>query len=216
MIVVLLVSLSLSLSLKSSKSLKSLTLLYKRITSSSSFSLKVLQDKQLTITTSTPPPPITKNIVIIAGFESFNKALYTQAANEAKLKIPYVNINIFTDNDIDNNANDVDIALQNCNVLLCSLIFDYNQVQFIKEKVSKYNIPVRFCFESALELMSETKVGDFTMGGSGQMAGPPPAVKAILSQFGSKKEEDRISDHENSDEDLNQKRRQGSFKNSKN
>ena len=109
---------------------------------------------------------IKKNsIVIIAGFESFNKQLYNQAAIAAKAQIPNVPIKIFTDTDIETNPDDVDDALKKAGVLLCSLIFDYNQVQFIRDKVSKYDVPVRFCFESALELMSETKVGDFTMGG---------------------------------------------------
>lgn len=40
--------------------------------------------------------------------------------------------------------------------------------------------------------MSLTKVGTFSMGEGGQKSGPPPAVKALLSQFGSKKEEDRL------------------------
>lgn len=105
------------------------------------------------------------SIVIIAGFESFNKQLYNQAAIAAKTQIPDVPIKIFTDTDIETNPNDVDEALKNAGVLLCSLIFDYNQVQFIRDKVLKYDVPVRFCFESALELMSETKVGEFTMGG---------------------------------------------------
>ena len=105
------------------------------------------------------------SIVIIAGFESFNKQLYNQAAKEAKAQIPDVPIKIFTDTDIETNPDDVDDALKKAGVLLCSLIFDYNQVQFIRDKISKYGIPVRFSFESALELMSDTKVGEFTMGG---------------------------------------------------
>jgi magnesium chelatase subunit H len=73
--------------------------------------------------------------------------------------IPTVPIKIFTDTDIETNANDIDDALKNASVLLCSLIFDYNQVQFIKEKVTKYNIPVIFYGESAAEA---TQRGDYS------------------------------------------------------
>ena len=62
------------------------------------------------------------------------------------------------------------------------------------------NIPARFVFESALELMSLTQVGSFSMKspaaqdgeGGGGGSGPPPVVKALLSKFGSSKEEDRL------------------------
>ena len=60
------------------------------------------------------------------------------------------------------------------------------------------HIPVRLIFESALELMSCTKVRSFTMGGGGpgqapgKPAGPPPVVKKVLSMFGSGREEDKM------------------------
>lgn len=65
------------------------------------------------------------------------------------------------------------------------------QVVWLKERVDR--VPTRLIFESALELMSMTKVGSFTMGTpGGEKAGPPPAVKALLSKFGSNKEEDKL------------------------
>jgi magnesium chelatase subunit H len=58
---------------------------------------------------------------------------------------------------------------------------------------------VRLVFESALELMSCTQVGGFTMGGGAgpgaapaKPAGPPPVVKKVLSLFGSQREEDKM------------------------
>ena len=73
-----------------------------------------------------------------------------------------------------------------------SLLFDFDQVEWLRDAVSK--IPTRFVFESALELMSETSVGSFEMkpAPDGEKAGPPPAVKAILAKFGSGKEEDKL------------------------
>ena len=44
---------------------------------------------------------------------------------------------------------------------------------------------VRLAFESALELMAETRLGTFKMDPSGKSKGPPPAVKKVLSLFGS-------------------------------
>ena len=45
------------------------------------------------------------------------------------------------------------------------------------------HIPIRFMFESALELMSETKVGNFEMKGSGGKAAGPPAPIKVGSRF---------------------------------
>ncbi|MEO0340294.1 MAG: DUF3479 domain-containing protein, partial [Bacteroidota bacterium] len=49
-------------------------------------------------------------------------------------------------------------------------------------------IDTRLVFESATELMALNQVGSFKMDGGG----PPPAVKAVLSKFGSDKEEDKL------------------------
>ena len=52
-----------------------------------------------------------------------------------------------------------------------SLLFDFDQVEWLQEAVAK--VPTRFVFESALELMSATSVGSFEMKPSpdGQKAG---------------------------------------------
>lgn len=92
----------------------------------------------------------------------------------------------------------VSAALAEADVFFGSLIFDYDQVNWLRTRIE--NIKTRLVFESALELMSFTRVGSFTMGGEGgkeggpgaQKGGPPPVVKALLSKFGSKKEEDRL------------------------
>ncbi len=132
-----------------------------------------------------------KNIVVIAGFEAFNLQLYKDAANAVEELIPSVKINVFTDADIVNSKSEVKHALDQAAVLFCSLLFDYNQIEWLKNNGIS-DIPTKFCFESALELMSVTKVGSFTMNGTDNK-GPPPPVKALLNQFGSKREEDRLS-----------------------
>jgi len=88
----------------------------------------------------------------------------------------------------------VEEALTGADVVFASLVFDFDQVNWLKERIG--NIPTRFIFESSLEFMSDTKVGTFTMGGppapGEKKPGPPPAVKALLSKFGSGREEDRL------------------------
>ena len=51
------------------------------------------------------------------------------------------------------------------------------QVEWLKARVER--IPVRFCFESSLELMEVTQVGGFKMAPGGKSKGPPPAVKKV-------------------------------------
>jgi magnesium chelatase subunit H len=87
----------------------------------------------------------------------------------------------------------VEAALSNADVFFASLLFDYDTINWIKRRI--HNIPSRFCFESALELMSETRVGEFMM--TGGSSGPPAPVKAILKQFGSNKEEDKLAGYLN-------------------
>ena len=134
-------------------------------------------------------------IVLIAGFETFNRDLYRRAADKAAAQCPgKLEIFVCTDRDIQSEREAVEAALDGAHVVFTSLVFDFDQVNWLKERIDK--IPTRFIFESALELMSETKVGSFKMGGppapGEKKAGPPPAVKALLSKFGSGREEDRL------------------------
>ena len=135
--------------------------------------------------------------MIIAGFEAFNLPLYKRAAEIVSKSVPSAPVSVFTDFDIDSNPEKVQKALSNANVVLISLIFDYTQVEWLRKSISA--VPTRFCFESALELMSETNVGSFQMKGPapGMSAGPPAPIKAILQKFGSKKEEDKMTGYLN-------------------
>ena len=79
-----------------------------------------------------------------------------------------------------------------------SLIFDYDDVQFLSELLPYVKGP-RLLFECATELMVFNRLGSFSMegkeknGGGGGSDGPPPAIKAILNKFSSGKEEDKIN-----------------------
>ena len=68
-----------------------------------------------------------------------------------------------------------------------SLIFDYDDVQFLSELLPYVKGP-RLLFECATELMVFNRVGSFRMDGGGS-EGPPPVIKAILNKFSSGKEE---------------------------
>ena len=61
-------------------------------------------------------------------------------------------------------------ALASADVFFASLLFDYDQVAWLNPRLER--VPTRFVFESALELMSATRVGSFAMagGGGGQTA----------------------------------------------
>ena len=134
----------------------------------------------------------TRRIVLISGFESFNVKLYRRAARNLAKRCPGVELAVFSDRDVEANRDAVAAALDGAEVFFGSLLFDFDQVEWLRDAVAK--IPTRFVFESALELMSETSVGSFEMkpAPDGQKAGPPPAVKAILAKFGSGKEEDKL------------------------
>ena len=146
------------------------------------------------------------NVVLVAGFESFNKDLYLKAASTLS---PPIHLSVFSDSEIrtgaavgvggaseENVTNPIFTeAVKNAHVFIGSLIFDYDDVMAVT-KLLPYVTGPRLLFECATELMAFNKIGTFTMDPSAngnQPAGPPPAVKAILSKFSSGKEEDKLS-----------------------
>ncbi|OBQ08124.1 MAG: protoporphyrin IX magnesium chelatase [Anabaena sp. LE011-02] len=130
-----------------------------------------------------------KRIVLIAGFESFNADLYRKAADLANSRCPELDIRVFSDRNITTNSTEVAAALKNADVFFGSLLFDYDQVVWLRERVA--NIPIRLIFESALELMSLTKIGAFAIGD--KPAGMPKPIKFILDKFSNGKEEDKLA-----------------------
>eukprot|EP00897_Mesotaenium_endlicherianum_P003366 jgi/Mesen1/3057/ME000018S02370 len=151
------------------------------------------------------------SIVLISGFESFNVALYKEAAAEIRSRCPGVRVSVFSDRDISSKRKEellsatshplkeklacacvraqVEAALAQADAFFGSLLFDYDQCEWLKERVGA--IPTRLVFESSLELMATTNLGSFQMSG-GKSKGMPPAVKAVLSKFGGGREEDRM------------------------
>ena len=141
------------------------------------------------------------SIVLVAGFESFNRNLYETAAREVG-----VNLKVFADSDIrvttaavsdDDGLNpEFKQAMKEADAFIGSLVFDYDDVLAVKQLCDQIQGP-RFVFECATELMSMNKVGTFSMmkkeGEEQQPSGPPAPVKKILSLFSSGKEEDKIS-----------------------
>jgi magnesium chelatase subunit H len=130
-----------------------------------------------------------KRIVLIAGFESFNADLYRKAAFMASSRCPELDIRVFSDRNITTNRAEIEAALQDADVFFGSLLFDYDQVIWLRERVA--NIPIRLVFESALELISLTKIGAFAIGD--KPAGMPKPIKFILDKFSNGKEEDKLA-----------------------
>ena len=132
-----------------------------------------------------------KRIVLIAGFESFNADLYRKAAVLATSQCQDLDVRIFSDRDINSQKTEVEIALDGADVFFSSLLFDYNQVVWLRERIAQ--IPIRLVFESALELMACTKLGTFIIGETNK--GIPKPVKFILDKFNNGREEDKLASY---------------------
>ncbi|MGB3694640.1 MAG: DUF3479 domain-containing protein [Spirulinaceae cyanobacterium] len=130
-----------------------------------------------------------QRIVLIAGFESFNANLYRQAAKLATSRCAELDIQIFSDRDLISQPENIATALADADIFFASLIFDYDQVLWLRQRVD--NIPIRLVFESALELMSLTRLGKFVIGD--QPKGMPKPIKFILSKFSNSREEDKLA-----------------------
>ncbi|HAT16098.1 MAG TPA: hypothetical protein DCS91_23400, partial [Microcoleaceae bacterium UBA11344] len=98
-----------------------------------------------------------KRIVLIAGFESFNADLYRKAAQLAVAGCRDLEVRVFSDRALADQPDAVAAALANADVFFGSLLFDYDSVMWLRERVQ--HIPIRLVFESALELMSLTQIG---------------------------------------------------------
>ena len=151
------------------------------------------------------------NIVLLAGFESFNKDLYQNAVSSLPLSInKSIKLKVFSDSEIRTGASvgvggateedvtnpEIVHAMKHANIFIGSLIFDYEDVIAVEALLDYVSGP-RLLFECATELMTYNRVGSFSMeakeGDESSSMGPPPAVKAILSKFSSGKEEDKLS-----------------------
>ncbi|MEH2023324.1 magnesium chelatase subunit H [Nostoc sp.] len=130
-----------------------------------------------------------KRIVLVAGFESFNADLYRKAAFLANSRCPELDIRVFSDRDLTNKRTEVETALNGADVFFGSLLFDYDQVVWLCDRIAQ--IPIRLVFESALELMSLTKLGIFAIGDNPK--GMPKPVKFILDKFSNGREEDKLA-----------------------
>ena len=130
-----------------------------------------------------------QRIVVITGFEVFNGELYRQAANLAVSRCPDLEINIFSDRSLNSEPEVVEAALKTAQVFFASLIFDYEQVMWLRQRIQ--HIPVRLVFESALELMGLTQLGKFAIGD--KPTGMPKPIQFILSKFSSGREEDKLA-----------------------
>ncbi|MEH2012581.1 magnesium chelatase subunit H [Nostoc sp.] len=130
-----------------------------------------------------------KRIVLVAGFESFNADLYRKAAFLANSRCPELDIRVFSDRDLTSIRTEVEAALHDADVFFGSLLFDYDQVVWLRDRVAQ--IPIRLVFESALELMSLTKLGDFAIGDKPK--GMPKPIKFILDKFSNGREEDKLA-----------------------
>ncbi|MDJ1182070.1 magnesium chelatase subunit H [Roseofilum casamattae] len=130
-----------------------------------------------------------KRIVLIAGFETFNIQLYRSAAERAIARCPDLAIQVYSDRDLTTQPETVAHSLSQADVFFASLLFDYDRVMWLRERVTQ--IPIRLVFESALELMSLTQIGEFKIGDKPK--GMPKPVKFILSKFSSGKEEDKLA-----------------------
>ncbi|WP_044205083.1 magnesium chelatase subunit H, partial [Coleofasciculus chthonoplastes] len=130
-----------------------------------------------------------KRIVLIAGFESFNADLYRQAADWATKRCTDLDIRVFSDQSLTTEPDIVAAALQDADVFFASLLFDYDQVLWLRERTQ--HISIRLVFESALELMSLTQIGAFKIGDKPK--GMPKPIKFILDKFSNGREEDKLA-----------------------
>lgn len=142
------------------------------------------------------------HVVLICGFETFNRRVYTAAADA--VASAGIEVTVLTDADLMplvrdvNGSADVDALLASASAVLCSLLFDYDLVEWLAARLPSA-APV-FVFESALELMAYNRVGSFSLPAKGDASSEtstsslPAPVKSVLQKLGVlAKEEDKLA-----------------------
>ena len=80
----------------------------------------------------------TKKIVLISGFESFNVRLYKKVSKSLKKRYPSVTLCVFSDRDIVGKRRvELERALDDADAFFGSLLFDYDQVEWLREKLER-------------------------------------------------------------------------------
>ena len=124
-----------------------------------------------------------RSIVLISGFEAFNVDLYERCAESAASVRPGLDVEVFSDRDISRRRDEVEAALGRADAVIVSLLFDYDDVEWLVPRVDA--VETRLVFESATELMELNRVGTFSMAGGN---GPPAAVKFFTEKLGKKED----------------------------
>eukprot|EP00166_Cyanidium_caldarium_P002844 ctg_2789.g604 len=77
---------------------------------------------------------LTRRMVLITGFETFNLRLYREAAREARARVPELEVLVYTERDLDveSGRQEVEDALRDAEVVLCSLLFDFDVVEWLR------------------------------------------------------------------------------------
>ncbi len=84
------------------------------------------------------------SVVLVAGFESFNRQLYPQAA----ASLDNIDLTVFSDGEIRTLAGRVPNpiftnAVQQADIFIGSLIFDYDDVQVVRNVLQVADVPTR-------------------------------------------------------------------------
>ncbi len=82
-----------------------------------------------------------REIVLISGFESFNCALYEKCAQSVK---DDVRVTVFSDRDLQSRKEEVAAALDRADAFVGSLLFDYDDVEWLAPRVDQVRGP-RLC-----------------------------------------------------------------------
>eukprot|EP00956_Cyclotella_meneghiniana_P034007 scaffold100848_cov37-Cyclotella_meneghiniana.AAC.2 len=110
-----------------------------------------LTDDDIDIQRQDEKPAGQVNIVLVTGFESFNRDLYKEAGKLLPRELD-VNLKVYSDSDI-RTSPDFSSSVQNAHIFIASLIFDYDDVVAVS-KLMEYVKGPRLVFECATELMS--------------------------------------------------------------
>ena len=89
----------------------------------------------------TEPAAGAREIVLISGFESFNCALYEKCAQSVAAD---VKVSVFSDRDVQSRKEDVAAALARADAFVGSLLFDYDDVEWLAPRVDQVRGP-RLC-----------------------------------------------------------------------
>ena len=126
------------------------------------------------------------HIVAVVGMEHYNEALWREVHEQIA---PDATLSRFTEKDLQKQSPEAAQAIRDADCVFMTMLNFKTEADWLREQVLQSRAKTVFAFESMPEVMSLTKVGDYSMAGK---TGMPEGMKKVARMLVGGREEDTL------------------------